>query len=509
MKKYYLLLTFLIGVCSLYSQNLDSYNFVKTTISGFDLWSYAMTTDNAGNIYATGKTESLDTDYEEIVVIKYLPNGAIDSSFGTDGVFSYDFGSMLYQRGNDITVATNGKILITGYASVSYTHQNLFVMRLNQNGTLDTSFNTDGVFTIDNGYKNNAHKIVIANGGKIFIGGTIATSTTSQLAMLKLNDNGTYDTTFNLDGISATDIGNNSDNNYIKDMDILPDGKIMTLAATGYSILLVRFTNNGELDTTFGAGDGIYEYSPGNINYEYYASEFHINTDGTIFILATKDCVGCNPGSGSNVSRWVFKIDTNGAFDNTFSGNGEYYIDNFLSPRVAFAITDAQEIYIAVKRYDFELRKLTSSGTLDTSFHSDGIWNTTTVDHRKMYPLEMSLDSSGELMILGKFFYPGFLDNSFIFYNGPTQNNVVLSVEEAQLDGGFALYPNPTKDVFYVKNDNINSPIAIEVYNSLGMQLFTKKLSHIDNSISLQGYASGVYYVKFSGTNTTQTILKN
>jgi uncharacterized delta-60 repeat protein len=509
MKNYYLLFTFLITYFSVSSQNLDTYNFIKTTISGFDLVSYAMTTDNSGNIYVTGKTETLDTDYEEVIVIKYMPNGTIDSSFGTDGVFSYDFGSTVYQRGYDITIDTNGKILITGFAAPSYTQRNLFAMRLNQNGTLDTSFNTNGIFLLDNGYINNVYKIIVSTDGKIFIGGAIATSTISQLAIIKLNDDGTYDTTFNLDGISATDIGNNSNSNYIRDMDILPNGKIMTLAATGYSILLAKFTDNGELDTTYGGGDGIYEYSPGNANYEFYASKFHINTDGTIFMLATKNCVGCNPGSGSNVSRWVFKIDVNGAYDNTFSGNGEYFIGNFLSPPVAFAVSDTQEIYIAVKKYDFEFQKLTSTGSLDTSFHSDGVWNPTEVERRKMYPFGMSLNSSGELMVLGKFFYPGFTDNMFIYRDGPSQNNVILSVEETILDGEFTLYPNPTKDVFYVKNKNINSPITIQVFNSLGMQLFAKEISKIENTISLKEYASGVYYVKVSGTNTTHKILKN
>ena len=510
MKKYYLLLfAFLIGSSPLLSQDLDTYNFIKTTVNGYDLWNYAYVTDNMGNIYSTGRLNNNDTSYEEIIIVKHMPNGVLDTSFGTDGMFTYDFGSMLYQRGNDIEIDANGKILVTGYVAESFTHRNLFVIRLNQNGTLDTSFNTNGVLEIDNGYSNTGYKIVVGDDGKIFVGGTISTSTVSQLAIIKLNDDGTYDTTFNLDGISATDIGNSSNNNYIKDMNILSDGKIMTLANTGGSISLFRFTDNGMPDTTYGGGDGIYQYSPGNAGYEYYAKEFHINTDGTIFILATKDCVGCNPGSASNVSRWVFKIDTSGAYDNTFSGNGEYYIGNFFNPPAAFAVSDTQEIYIAVKKYDFELQKLTSTGSLDTSFHSDGIWNPTEVERRKMYPFEITIDSSGELMVLGKFFYPGFTDDMFIYRDGLSQNNVILSVDENEVNGTFAMYPNPTNDIVYVKNDNMQTAITVEIFNALGMRLFSKEISNIDNTINLKGYTAGMYYAKVLGTDTTKSILKN
>jgi uncharacterized delta-60 repeat protein len=510
MKKYYLLfLTFLFGLSPLSSQDLDTYNFIKTRIDGHDLWSYAFTTDGMGNIYATGKLENLDNNYEEIIIIKYLPTGVLDTSFGTDGIFTYDFGSMVYQRGNDIEIDANGKILITGYVAPSFTQRNLFVIRLNQNGTLDTSFNTDGILEIDNGYANTAYKIVVANDGKIFVGGTIATSTTSQLAIIKLNNDGTYDTTFNLDGISVTDLGNGSNNNYISDMAILSDGKIMTLANTDYSILLARFTDNGEPDTSNGGGDGIHEYSSGNASFEYYATEFHINTDGTIFMLATKYCVGCNPGSGSNTNRFIFKMDANGAYDNTFNGNGEYFIDDFFSPRVAIAVSPTQEVYIAVKLFDFQLQKLTSSGSLDTSFYGDGSWNPTETERRKMFPLEMNLNSSGELMILGKSTLNTLSDDSLFYSVLPAQNNVILSVDENEVNGIFAMYPNPTNDVVYVKNDHMETSITVEIYNALGMRMFAKEISNIDNTINLKGYPAGMYYAKILGTNTTKSILKN
>ncbi|WP_298514702.1 T9SS type A sorting domain-containing protein [uncultured Kordia sp.] len=510
MKKYYLLLTiFLIGSSPLFSQDLDTYNFIKTSVNGYDLWNYAFTTDGTGNIYATGKLDNNNTNYEEIVTIKYMPNGVLDTSFGTDGIFTYDFGSMIYQRGIDIAIDANGKILVTGYAAESFTHRNLFVIRLNQNGTLDTSFNTDGVLEIDNGYSNTAYKIIVDDNDEIFVGGTISTSTVSQLAIIKLNDDGTYDTTFNLDGISVTDLGNSSDNNYISDMNILPDGKIMTLANTEYSILLVRFTDNGQPDTTYGSGNGIYEYSSGSTSFEYYASEFHINTDDTIFILATKYCVGCNPGSGSNTNRFIFKMNANGAYDNTFNGNGEYFIDDFFSPRVSMAVSPTQEVYIAVKLFDFQLRKLTSSGNLDTSFYGDGSWNPSETERRKMYPLEMNLNASGELMILGKSTLNQLSDESLFYSVLPEQSNVILSVDENEVNGTFAMYPNPTNDVVYVKNDNMQASITVEIFNALGMRLFSKEISNMDNAISLKGYPAGMYYAKVLGTDTTKSILKN
>ncbi|WP_046757192.1 delta-60 repeat domain-containing protein [Kordia jejudonensis] len=516
MKKYcLLLLPFLITCSSLFSQNLDTYNFIKTTINGYNVWAYDFAYDTAGNIYAAGNIEDPNTDFEETAVLKYLPNGVLDNTFGIDGVFIYNFGSEK-QTARDIEIDSNGKVVITGIAIHSNTERDIFIARLTQNGTLDTSFNSNGIVSIANGYANDVHKVLISNEGKIIVGGTIATSTNTSLALIRLNDNGSYDNTFSLNGISTIDVstifpGATSTyvGNSIHDLHILSDGKILAFTSVNHNTMLVKYNTSGSLDTTYGAGDGMFIYNPPS-GIIHYPQKFHVNNDGSVFMFIRGFCYSCNAGSGNVLYYWVFKIDANGAYDITFSDDGQYFISNISFPQTAIAVSETQEVYVGVEIYsNFEVRKLTSTGSLDTSFHGDGSWNPTEVERRKMFPYEMSVNSNNELMILGKFFISGFLDNFFFYSPLPTQNNVILSVEEAVLNGEFALYPNPTKDVFYVKNDNFSRPVTIEVYNSLGMRLFTKEISTIDNTVSLKGYASGVYYIKFSGTNTTSTILKN
>lgn len=519
MKYFYTLLcVFLITCNTSFSQNLDTYNFIRTSYAGFDIFSYATTTDASGNLYAAGRADDENNNYEHLFIAKYDANGVLDATFGTNGILLYDFGSAVRQRVRDIEIDANGKIILAGFVDMDIysNHRNAFVMRLEQNGTLDSNFGTNGIITIDNGYKNDAFKIVIAADGKIFIGGTIKNSTVSQLAVLKLNENGTYDSTFNTNGISVTDPSTLDaplanlypDYSYINDLHILPNGKILALASTGYNILLARYTAQGDLDATYDGGDGVFVYNPPSANVEFYPSEFHVNNDESIYISATKQCVSCNPGSGSNTGRWIFKMNASGSYDNTFSGDGQYFISDFFAPSIAMTVSPTQEVYIAVRLFDFELRKLTSTGNIDTSFHGDGIWNPTEVYRRKMIPYELQLTDSNELIIMGRFSYPSSSTNIYFYTNLPEQNNVVLEIGEYIFNEAFTVYPNPTKDRFFIKTHN-NTSFAIELYNNLGMRLLTKEISNVHNEVNLEQYPSGVYYLKVAGTNTTQTILKN
>lgn len=82
-------------------------------------------------------------------LVRYLPNGAIDTTFGTNGrvITSFYEYSGTFATMNDIAVLPDGKIVVAGSVRVpdgSSAQYVIFVIRYNANGSLDTTFNGNG-----------------------------------------------------------------------------------------------------------------------------------------------------------------------------------------------------------------------------------------------------------------------------------------------------------------------------------------------------------------------------
>lgn len=118
-------------------------------------------------------------------VQRLAADGNLDTAFGVDGVVYFDAALGLDYRAA-ITVQADGKLIIAG-ESPDNTAFN--VLRLNADGSFDTSFSEDGKLTIQvpQGEKNYAHSAIVQPDGKILIAGDVIT---------RLNADGSLDTTF-------------------------------------------------------------------------------------------------------------------------------------------------------------------------------------------------------------------------------------------------------------------------------------------------------------------------
>ncbi len=96
-----------------------------------------------GKIVGVGKTGvEFDPDDAKIACIRYTSDGQIDSSFGTDGKNTIYFDDTA-ASGTAVAIQQNDKILIAGYTTISGNFEDV-VIRLNANGIQDSSFGTDG-----------------------------------------------------------------------------------------------------------------------------------------------------------------------------------------------------------------------------------------------------------------------------------------------------------------------------------------------------------------------------
>ncbi len=182
---------------------------------------------------------------------KFLPDGTPDVIFGPPN--GYKFYAVTYYYTSSIIELPNGSLLV---ACINNSTTNSFsVLKIKKDGTLDVTFGTNGVATATIGTNATASypkAMVLLPSGKILLAGTVNGSV-SDIGMMRLNANGTLDTTFPLvtfDYASGSTDGATS-------ILIQPDRKIIlggtTFKAGVTSALVMRFSEDGVIDNTFGS----------------------------------------------------------------------------------------------------------------------------------------------------------------------------------------------------------------------------------------------------------------
>ena len=80
----------------------------------------------------------------DFAVARYNANGSLDTSFSSDGKQTASFGATGWDYGQDVAVQTDGKIILAGGGYHADWNHDFGLVRFNTNGALDTSFSGDG-----------------------------------------------------------------------------------------------------------------------------------------------------------------------------------------------------------------------------------------------------------------------------------------------------------------------------------------------------------------------------
>ncbi|HSV12672.1 MAG TPA: hypothetical protein VLI90_00320, partial [Tepidisphaeraceae bacterium] len=111
--------------------------------SGSDDRANAMGIDSSGNVYLGGVTGGAAGNF---AAAKYNSAGVLDASFGSGGIVTTAFSSGL-DAANGLAVQYNGKVLLSGYTTTASGESDLALVRLNSDGSLDSNFGTGGKVT--------------------------------------------------------------------------------------------------------------------------------------------------------------------------------------------------------------------------------------------------------------------------------------------------------------------------------------------------------------------------
>lgn len=194
-------------------------------------------------------------------VTRLTSTGATDTTFSDDG---WDFPVIFTeaQEPRGIAIQPDGRIVIAGLVKVynGGGDYDFLLLRYNSNGTLDTSFDGDGMVTTSFGAGATsvdvATALSIQSDGKIVAAGYAGNGTDSDFAVARYLSNGTLDTSFASTGKVMTPIGSGND---LADSAVLTsDGSIVlagSAVVSGFQdVAIVRYLTNGALDSSFGTG---------------------------------------------------------------------------------------------------------------------------------------------------------------------------------------------------------------------------------------------------------------
>ena len=253
------------------------------------------------------------------VSVALAASGDLDTTFSADGMVETDFGSNTADGARAVAVQSNGRIVVVGYTGPNNA-SDFFIARYTQNGTLDTSFSGDGKQTTNFDANDVAWAVAIQSDGKIVVSGF------------------------------ACDV-----------------------AYSDCSVAIARYHPNGSLDTTF-SGDGKQTAKIGT-NKSQSIGGLALQTDGKIVVAGLTDI-------GSSVDFAVFRFNSNGSFDTSFSGDGQLsfgFGNGRSDTATSLALQSDGKIVLGGRSadsgntsMDFAIARVTSTGGLDSTFSGDG-----------------------------------------------------------------------------------------------------------------------------------------
>lgn len=294
----------------------------------------------------------------------------LDSSFGLNGRVAIELGRR--NGGHALFAQPDGKILIAGSSSgLRDGSMNFALLRLDQNGLLDTGFNHEGsvVTSLVSG-DDEALAVGRLADGRIVAGGYSFNGTDRDFALACYRADGTLDYNFGTDGATLTSIGNS--NEEITALVVDPADRIVVVGASegtaGKILVAARYLPNGLLDRSFGE-QGIFLIGLGQ---DANAEGVLLRKDGSLII------------SGSYVDQrgqaaMLVGLHADGSLDAEFGSKGVADVSTAFPVSEGYGVAEDQDgmMYLAgsvgqVGQRDAALFRFTANGSLDFAFGENG-----------------------------------------------------------------------------------------------------------------------------------------
>ena len=416
-----------------------------------------LTYDNSGNIYALG---SVNGSYNQfyLAVIKTDADGQPVQSFGTNGIsmplpldfeISSDPGANLSKF--SINITGENKILIFGcFSYFGYFNDQYLLLRLNEDGTQDMSFGLEGIVPIGPEGANIGAANIESDEYIVVVGG---------LSVSKYDYDGELVESFGDGGTKHlyNPITGTLDMLRIK---VLADQSIVL---AGYAqvaptkLVCIKLDASGNFIGDF-ADNGIWHINTSDYSYLIDVVE---DNSGNLMLLARN--------YSPNVGFGMIKLLPNGVMDDSFGTDGIFHDSDV----PAYKIWLYGDKYLT--GYQNKLMSINSNGTLDTDFNNCGVYTCENFYFRDI------LLQDNDKVILG-----GNIDDVFAMTKLILGTNSIINIERDRT----IIYPNPVSDVL-----NLSSERMFEIIDISGKILF--KSEKAEKSVNVNWLKSGIYMLRF------------
>ena len=465
-----------------------------------------------GKIIAMGSAleGTIQTGTKKVAFVRYNPDGNLDVSFGTNGIFIADVSTVYGNFAMDGKVLSDGKIIACGYTfDDAIGKSRLLVMRLTKDGKFDPTFGTNG-FTIDDfQYSAYSEKMVMQKDGKIVVGGYY----NDNFMTARYDANGKLDKTYGTDGMCVIKAQNSF--SYISGMDIQDDGKIVVAGfythPNGHDKwMIARIGADGKIDQSFGE-DGLIFFNDIGGGHDF-ATSVAIQSDGKILVGGHSWDINIPM---LQYSTAIVRLNKDGSIDKSFGKSGLFRkrISEDVSCNYLFDLVIAPNgnIYAATSNYtyidaesktvrDLGVMSITKNGTLNTSFGTNG-FASSDVDGGNDDAVSLAFTPNRKIVLGATSYTASGCKFVVLRYNTDVETGYEQPFTDADNDGkSFEVSPNPTKDILNINAKGIGSSYKVQIVDMTGAVVMTADNAKTVNTSTL---STGNYIIRLIADGKT------
>ncbi len=430
---------------------------------------------------------------DSVFLICYNENGSIDNTFGVNGlvITKIENESVI----NGLYLGKDNKILLV-MANNQRGFYTPLLIKYNLNGQIEPNY---GIKLINYFSPAIGAKSVLQRDGKILVASTLSRlATSNDIWLIRLNNDGTVDKTFGINGTQYVDLGD-SNSNVLFDMVALDDGRFLVCGETikwkdsfskTYSYVS-KLNNNGSIDTTFG-NKGVLILNE--------------NQKGSnLFVLPSQDFLltGSFFREGPNRlgNRFLtMKFNYSGQLDNSFGYEG-YALDSFLDNsdncEAIKIVRQSDGKFIAgggisefLGRSFLGMIRYDEGGQTDGTFGEDGKVVSAISSTGRDYFIDLALLNNGKIVVLS---YDKNNNISITKYLNDTKLNVANKIKENTI----SIYPNPANSQLNITSgSNIKTILVYNVTGQLVKELICENNNLKNVSLAIDELALGMYMVQ-------------
>lgn len=494
-----LIVCFIIHSFNLFGQFdvLDSSFNLNGKIEQTNESSNSICEDKDGNILVLGHDNS--TGLYNIYIKRYLANGNLDVNFDQDGIFYHDFNSDR-DYGRCIKALPDGKYLVCGQNSIG-PYFRTFVLKLNNDGTFDNSFGSNGKVIITPSTDNSdAWDMYVSKTGSIYLAGYRGLNGSRKAVVWKLKSNGQLEQNFGNSGELIFDFNGSSERFFGINV---KNNKVAVSGISDQYGIIGLIDSSGNFDNNFNS-NGQVRVKVNNINTIFYD-----------VLLSSSSIIACGGINNGKYNSCLTSYKFDGTLNSNF-GNSGLVINNTDYESFYDDLMDncKGEFFAGGYKNDgtifsMNILKYNQNGTLDISFGNNGEFTTRFKNSNGEAIEDMCFLGDNKIAFCGRINSGANITNTGVGVLKIKKCSQELSIVDNQLLK-FKIYPNPINENGFeiILNSNFEEINSIKIYNTTGQEI--KGIQYIvsDNIIKVDklNVENGLYLIYLTVNNQSYTL---